>query len=204
MRNDYEYLDLDYIYTDPKTGLLRNKEDIDDRKLLMVFEQLKCSARLEELLEHPIMPRDSGSLLEIHNYLFQDTYQWAGQLRKVEISKDGKQFFPRSHFDSALAYIDKLIVDFRQMDSSNKSGISGKLAEILDSVNYLHPFREGNGRTQREFLRVLALEKGYELNLNPADNSGIYERYMTGTIEGDVDKLGKLICEIISENSGCT
>jgi cell filamentation protein len=71
------------------------------------------------------------------------------------------------------------------------------LAEILDNINYLHPFREGNGRTQREFLRLLALEKGLTLNLNPPDNKSVYEQYMKGTIESDVQTLRKLIFELI-------
>ena len=64
---------------------------------------------------------------------------------------------------------------------------------ILDNVNFLHPFREGNGRSQREFLRLLALEKGWLLNLNPPDNADVYEKYMHGTINSDVDSLAKLI-----------
>ena len=71
-------------------------------------------------------------------------------------------------------------------------------ALILDSVNYLHPFREGNGRTQREFLRLLALEKDWKLNLNPPDNVSVYERYMEGTISGDIDLLNELIFECLS------
>ncbi len=71
------------------------------------------------------------------------------------------------------------------------------MAEILDNLNYLHPFREGNGRTQREFLRLLALEKGLTLNLNPPDNRSVYERYMKGTIESDVQTLTELIFELI-------
>ena len=73
-----------------------------------------------------------------------------------------------------------------------------KLAEILDNINYLHPFRDGNGRTQREFLRLLAKEKGLQLNLNPPDNLDIYERYMSGSINGDVEQLAALILEIVS------
>jgi len=72
-----------------------------------------------------------------------------------------------------------------------------KLAGILDNVNFLHPFREGNGRAQREFLRLLALEKGLNLNLNPPDNNDIYERYMQGTINSDVNLLTNLILELI-------
>ena len=74
------------------------------------------------------------------------------------------------------------------------------MAEILDNVNYLHPFREGNGRTQREFLRLLALEKRLTLNLNPPDNKSAYERYMKGTIESDVKTLTELVLEIIDTN----
>jgi cell filamentation protein len=127
-------------------------------------------------------------------------YVWAGKKRIVEISKDGKQFFPTSHFDNALRYIDQLIAEFKNIQNDKLNLISGKLAEILDNVNYLHPFREGNGRTQREFLRLLALEKGMTLNLNPPDNKSVYERYMKGTIESDVKTLEGLIFELTHAN----
>ncbi len=69
----------------------------------------------------------------------------------------------------------------------------------MDSVNYLHPFREGNGRAQREFIRLLAIEKGLILNLNPPDNISVYEKYMEGTIISDIETLYKLIFEQINE-----
>jgi cell filamentation protein len=72
------------------------------------------------------------------------------------------------------------------------------LAEILDNINYLHPFREGNGRAQREFLRLLAKEKDLILNLNPPDSKSVYERYMKGTINSDIQTLTELIFELIS------
>jgi len=137
------------------------------------------------------------SLFEIHSHLFQDIYVWAGKKRIVEISKDGKQFFPTSHFDNAFRYIDQLIAEFKKIPNENKKSLAEKLAEILDNINYLHPFREGNGRAQREFLRLLALEKGLTLNLNPPDNKSVFERYMKGTIESDVKTLAELIFELI-------
>jgi len=197
VRDNYQYVDPDYTYTDPKTGLLRNKENIDNNQLLLVFESLKCSERLEELTKTPIAIKGSTSLFVIHKYIFQDVYEWAGKKRTVEISKGGRQFFPISRFDTALSYIDKLVAEYRSIDRNDKKKNAQKLAEILDNVNYLHPFREGNGRTQREFLRTLAVEKGYILNLNPPDNADVYERYMSGTIEGDVDKLAELIEELL-------
>ena len=198
MKNDYHYIDPDYAYTDPKTGVLRNRENIDDANLLLVFESFKVSTRLEELQVNPIKIKNSSSLLDIHRYLFQDIYLWAGKERTVEISKGGKPFFPLSHFRNAFMFIDTLIVDYRKIDKRDKIRLAHKLAEILDNINYLHPFREGNGRTQREFLRLLANEKGLLLNLNPPDNADIYERYMSGTINGNVEQLASLILEIIT------
>jgi cell filamentation protein len=175
--------------------VLRNKEGIDDAHLLLAFESLKVSSRLEELQENPLTISNSSSLLEIHGYLFQDVYEWAGKIRTVEISKGGTPFFPLERFVTAFSYIDGLILEYRRI--ADKPHLAHKLAEILDSINYLHPFREGNGRAQREFLRLLALEKGLSLNLNPPDNIDTYERYMSGTIDGDVEKLSLLILELI-------
>ena len=94
-----------------------------------------------------------------------------------------------------MRHIDQLISAFKKIPKDNKEILAEKSAEILDNINYLHPFREGNGRTQREFLRLLAIEKGLTLNLNPPDNKSVYERYMKGAIESDVKTLTALIFE---------
>jgi cell filamentation protein len=200
MSNSYKYIDPDFTYTDPKTGLLRNIQDITDPDVLLFVESGAVTKRLQELYEKPIKIKGIDSLFEIHRHLFQDIYVWAGKKRTVEISKDGKQFFPTSHFDNAFRYIDQLITDFKKLPKDNKKLLAEKLAEILDNVNYLHPFREGNGRTQRELLRLLALEIELTLNLNPPDNKSAYERYMKGTIERDVNTLTELIFELIDTN----
>lgn len=197
MENNYHYLDPELEYTNRK-GVLHNLANIEDEKVLLAFESLKVSRRIEELLEKPIDIKDSNSLLVIHHYLFQDVYEWAGKVRTVNIYKDGKPFFNGERFSMGFEYIDTLINDYRKIEKSNKGAIASKLAEILDNVNFLHPFREGNGRTQREFLRLLALEKGIKLNLNPPDNKDVYDRYMKGTIESDVKTLTELIFELIN------
>ncbi len=197
MSDSYKYVDPDYIYTDPKTGILRNLAGLTDPDALLFFESGAVTKRIQELYENPIKIKGIESLFEIHKYLFQDVYAWAGEKRKVEISKADKQFFPTTHFENAFRYIDSLISDFKKIPKKNRERIAEKLAEILDIVNYLHPFREGNGRTQREFLRLLALEKDLILNLNPPDNKNIYDQYMRGTINSDVKTLTKLILELI-------
>lgn len=196
MGNNYQYLDPDFIYTN-KNGVLHNLSKIEDEKILLAFESLKVSRRIQELIESPIELKDSSSLLKIHYHLFQDVYEWAGKVRIVNISKDGNQFFNGERFNTAFQYLDTLIAEYRALNSTHRKEIAKKLAEILDNVNYLHPFREGNGRTQREFLRLLAMEKGLTLNLNPPDNKNVFDRYMKGTIEGDLTILNELIFELI-------
>lgn len=198
MENDYRYLDPDHKYTN-KSGILYNFAGIEDGKVLLAFESLKVAKRIEELIDHPISIKDSNSLLTIHHYLFQDVYGWAGKVRKVNISKDGRPFLNYERFHIAFKYIDTLIFEYRSIRKTKIGKLAHKLAEILDSINYLHPFREGNGRVQREFLRLLALEKELVLNLNPADDKSVYERYMKGTIESDIEILNELILELLQK-----
>jgi len=199
MSNEYEYLDPDHYYVDKDTGVLRNLAGITNVHDLHFFESAAVTKRAKELADDPLLVKNFNSLFAIHKHLFQDVYEWAGEKRTVEISKEGTQFFPTNYFDTAIEYIDRMIADFKSCDSRDRRELSKKLASILDTVNHFHPFREGNGRTQREFLRVLALEKGYSLNLNPPDKTVIFEKYMAGVIAGNIDELSNLIFDLLSE-----
>lgn len=139
MSNSYKYIDPDLTYTDPNTGLLRNLQDITDPDVLLFVESATVSKRLQELYIKPIKIKGIDSLFEIHRHLFQDIYAWAGKKRIVEISKGGKQYFPTSHFDNAFRYIDQLIANFKKIPKNDTKLLAEKLAEILDTVNYLHP-----------------------------------------------------------------
>lgn len=195
MSKGYQYIDSQNSYIDPTTGVLKNIPNLTDDFDLLFFESTAVSKRLEELYLHPIQIKDSSALLEIHRYLFQDVYEWAGKVRTVNISKDGKPFFEGERFQMGFNYIDSLLIEYQNIASSQTAEIAEKLAVILDNVNFMHPFREGNGRAQREFIRTLAAQKGYALNLNPPNNKGIYDRYMKGTIEGHIQLLTELILE---------
>lgn len=199
MYDDYKYLDSEFTYIDPKTGILKNLAGITDPDDLLFYESVVVTKRIQELYENPIKIKGIETLFEIHKHLFQDIYVWAGEKRKVEISKKGKQFFPTTHFENAFRYIDTLISEFKKLPNNDKLKIARKLAEILDAINYLHPFREGNGRAQREFIRLLALEKNQILNLNPPNNEKIYKQYMNGTINSDIKALTELILELINQ-----
>ena len=70
MKDAYHYIDPDHAYTDPETRVLRNRENIRDAHVLLIFESMKVALRLEELLANPIVIKDSTSLLDIHKHLF--------------------------------------------------------------------------------------------------------------------------------------
>lgn len=199
MAENYKYVDSKYIYIDAETGILRNIPNFKSAEELLFFESVTVAKRIQELKNSSNIIIGIVSLFEIHKHLFQDVYEWAGEKRRVEISKDGKQFFLTNLFDTALLFIDNLILEYKALDKTDKNAIASKLAEILDNINYLHPFREGNGRAQREFIRTLALEKGFHLNLNPPDNKLVYDQYMHGMINSDLNMLTSLIFDLLKE-----
>jgi cell filamentation protein len=135
MSDAYRYIDPDYSYTDPKSGILRNLQGVADPDVLLFVESVAVTKRLQELYANPIRINGILSLFDIHKHLFQDIYPWAGKKRTVEISKDGKKIFPTTHFDNAFRYIDSLIAELEIIPKNRKSEIAVKLAEILDHVN---------------------------------------------------------------------
>lgn len=198
MSESYNYSDELNLYVDPENKLLRNIPKLTSQEDLIFFESTAVIKRLQLLFLNPIYVKSFDEVLGIHHFLFQDVYEWAGELRKVEINKSGKQFLPIISFETGIKFINSLIREIQIVEASDVTSIVYLLAQILDNINYMHPFREGNGRTQREVVRVIALSKGYKLSLNPPDNLSVYNQYMQGTICSDIGLLAKLISQQIS------
>ena len=200
-------MDSKYKYTYEKTAnycyegtdTLINKLNITNDKDLFNAERELVSFRTYELNEKPLKGNfDFDYLKKIHKYLFQDVYAWAGQYRKVNISKSGNPFMPIQSFSTAQDYINHLIHTYYQTANS-KNKIIKQLAKILDNLNYFHPFREGNGRTQREVIRSLALSKGYSAQIRVEQDDEVYNLYMDGTVYGDLGKLEELLGKILEK-----
>ena len=81
MSNSYKYIDNQYTYIDPDTGLLKNLLGITDAEVLLFVESGAVTKRLQELYENPIRINGIANLFQIHEYLFQDLYSWAGKRR---------------------------------------------------------------------------------------------------------------------------
>lgn len=194
----YEYIDPNNQYTYPNSTVLINKQNIRNIEEAYRNEHLFVTRRLADLRLKAIEVYSINDILAIHNYLFHDVYSWAGQYRKVNISKSDNSFMPIQSFDTAKTYINHLIHIYYQTANS-KDKIINQLSKILDNLNYFHPFREGNGRTQREVIRSLALSKGYSAQIRVEQDDEIYNLYMDGTVYGDLAKLEKLFNKILTK-----
>ena len=192
----YKYIDPNNQYTYPDSTVLVNKQNITNIEEAYRNEHLFVTRRLADLRLEPIQVYSMSDILAIHNYLFQDVYAWAGQYRKVNISKSGNPFMPIQSFNTAETHMNNLIHSYHQTANS-KDEIIMHLSEILDNLNYFHPFREGNGRTQREVIRALALSKGYSAQIRVEQDDEVYNLYMDGTVHEDLGKLKELLIRIL-------
>ena len=155
----------DKIYCYPDTDILINKLDIHNSSQLIEAETRIASIRMYQLQKHPVKGNfDFKHLCSIHNHIFQDLYSWAWELRTVDIAKKSlfcltqhmagyaQTIFPSYYHDcmQAKSHFDKFVHIF---------------ASYYADLNALHPFREGNGRSQREYCRELCLKCGYLFDL---------------------------------------
>ncbi len=149
-------------YLDPATGVFRNKLGITDAETLKQLEADYAAARSYELAQNPLSGGfDLAHLQAIHKTLFSDLYDWAGELRTIDISKGQSYFAHHAHLESAAQAIFSNLAAEKVLAGSDRERFSERAAYYLGEINALHPFREGNGRTQREFINHLAYENGY-------------------------------------------
>jgi cell filamentation protein len=192
----YHYENPDFAYTYPNSSVLKNKLNIQEAELALEKEYQLSAERILELNVKPITVHSMKEVRLIHHFIFQDMYEWSGEYRTVDIAKSGKAFMAREAFETGGKYLDALIKTYWQT-ANTKESAAKQLAEILDCLNHMHPFREGNGRTQREVILSMALGKGYDLLLDIEHDDEVYNRYMDGTVTGDTKILEDLFLEIL-------
>ena len=165
----------DRIYCYERSNVLINKPGIRDSQRLADYERKKSSMRLLELAGSPARGNlDYKHLKKIHKAIFQDIYEWAGKERTVDIAKSN--LFCRAMFLNDMASdIFRKYAEENYLLGCTKKEICERLAFYLGEINALHPFREGNGRSQREFIRCAAAAAGYELNWSRVEPEAMME-----------------------------
>lgn len=165
----------DKVYCYPNSDVLINKMDIRDLEQLQQAERKLTMLRLLELVDHPIEGLfDLNHLRAIHKYIFQDVYQWAGNVRTVDIAK-GTMFCNVKFIEGQAKQIFGQLKKEAYLQGMDEELFVRRLAYYFSEVNALHPFREGNGRSQREFVRCLALYNGYIINFANATKDEMLE-----------------------------
>ncbi|WP_375628017.1 MULTISPECIES: type II toxin-antitoxin system protein adenylyltransferase VbhT [unclassified Bartonella] len=152
-------------HTDPETGVMYNRFGIKDKATLQRVESTISYVKSFEFVHTPIGGKfDLDYMKEIHRRLFGDIYEWAGQVRLVDIAKGNSMFASYNQIESYAPKITKKLAKEQYLRGLGAYDFSQRAGYYMGELNALHPFREGNGRTQREFMVQLAREAGYHIN----------------------------------------
>jgi cell filamentation protein len=202
--------------TDPyltDAGVLQNSLGISDLQSLQDAEADLSQLRLFELQQRkaPTGQFDSNHLRALHHYIFQDVYPWAGRTRGDGIELNGQilEALPIFAKEQTMFTISPRVN--QQLDDLlepiGETGFAGlthseftaQAAHVLGCLNTIHPFREGNGRTQRAFVDALTYSAGFQLSWDVVSR----ERMIAVSIESVQGQFGALkrLLEEISDPS---
>lgn len=180
----------DHKYCYPNSNVLINKLNIRDANELKETEADITLIRLQYLELKPIVGKfDFNHLKKIHKYIFQDIYSWAGKVRTVEISKGNSFFCTTRYLQDYATEIFNAYYKECKATADNREKFINTLTKHYADLNALHPFREGNGRTQREFARTLCLKCGYIFDLSQTKYKDMLNASICSFQTGDNSKL---------------
>jgi cell filamentation protein len=187
----YDAVEAPYCY--PGTTVLKNKLNLREQAELDAFEAEITAQRAEEPL--PFGRLGYTHYRSIHKHLFQDVYSWAGKIRNVRISKAGSMFYYPGSIDREMRNLFNSLALEKHFRDTGSNDFAAKAAHFLAELNAIHPFREGNGRTQLIFLTLLAETTGHRLKIERLDPEVVMAA-MVESFGGDERPLAELILEL--------
>jgi cell filamentation protein len=184
-------------YLDPQTGVLRNNLGIGDPQQLREAEAGLTLAAIQDLGTR-FLPGgyDLPHLQAFHKEIFGDLYPWAGQLRTVTIARTDPFCLPQ-HIEPYAAEVFNALAKEQHLRGLPRGRFVDRLTHYLAEVNAIHPFREGNGRTQRAFFHQLSRDAGWPIDWWDLDS----DRNTTASIaslRGDNKPLRALLDELVA------
>jgi cell filamentation protein len=151
-------------YQYPDSQLLKNIPDIRNAAALDAFEQRATMLRLDEMIAAITgKPIDFAMWRTIHQILFQDVYRWAGDIRTVQLAKGTTVFAMPEHIEAEAK---RLFAQLAKEDFARlgRDQLVARFAYYFGELNALHPFREGNGRTQKLLFDEIARRAGHRID----------------------------------------
>jgi cell filamentation protein len=184
-------------YIDFETGTLKNLLGTTSEEELEEAEADITAAAIAAMPEAPPLGDfDLEHLQNIHWELFNAIYDWAGEIRTVEIAKESTRFANSDTIESAAQSLFRELHDEDMLRGLAYRQYVARLAHYYSEINVLHPFREGNGRTQRIFFSQLAAVAGYRFAWERLDAD---ENLRVGiaAYDGDEAPLATMLDELI-------
>jgi cell filamentation protein len=186
-----------YCYQD--SDVLINKFNIRDPELLSLVETDLTSQRLSELIKNPVKGRFGiQHIINLHKYIFKDIYPFAGKIREEDISKGDTLFCKSEFIISNLENLMNKLKNDKYLAGLKKNEFSQAASFYMSELNIIHPFREGNGRVIREFIRCLAKKNNYILNWSLTDSEKLLEASIW-SVDGTLEPLTRHIFESIEK-----
>ena len=178
----YEARNSAYCYKG--TNVLINLLNIRDNKTLQRAESRIVATKLFELRKNEMIGNfDVEHFIKIHKFLFEDIYPFAGKFRTENIANGYFSFAEWEYIDTELRKLLEKLHKSNLLKNDTRAELVKDLAYYLAELNVLHPFREGNGRTIREFIRELAYKNGYLLDLQKVEPSEVYDAFLKSVID---------------------
>ncbi len=184
-------------YLDSKTGVLRNLVGAKSLQELRKAEG-DVVTFAEISLKNVGHTVDLAELQKIHRALFGRIYDWAGELRVVDIRKGSKEYFLDYRFlENGAKFVFDALKTENCLNGLGRNDFVKRLAYFYEQLNFIHPFREGNGRTQRIFWQRVANEAGYKIDWSKVVGSELDEASLAGRINGDLSSLEEMFGKIV-------
>ena len=155
-------------YCPPGSTVLRNRLNLTDAKTLAQAER-DLSEVAAESIDFSPPPYSLSYLQAIHRRLFSDLYDWAGELRTVDISKDDTHFCVTSRIEPEANKLFNALAGANWFQELDRADLIIASAELFGDLNVVHPFREGNGRAQRILFEHIIVNAGYEISWWPVE-----------------------------------
>lgn len=162
------------------TTCLINKFDIKDENILKDLETTVTFGMITEYSLNPLFNTfDVNHYKAIHKYLFEDIYDWAGEYRTVDMSKKGTSFAKAESIDELMTKCFARLQNKNCFQDLDFDDFVDSIVDFYCVTNMIHPFREGNGRTQRLFLTQLINLNNYIIDFSEIDT----DELMIATIQ---------------------
>jgi len=151
------------------TNVYRNRLGIEDATQLEMAERMIVSQRVEQGFPAECTPYSYAGFRAMHRHMFQDIYSWAGEERTYTTGRGAAPFARPEHISGWMDRQFETLSERRFHMSRSLDVFSSEAAGLVNEINAAHPFIDGNGRTQRQWLRILARDMGYRLHIRSED-----------------------------------